>query len=272
MPELPEVETTVQGLKRYTEGKTIGRVVFHRDNIRYPLDKAWIAAISDNRIRQITRRAKLIVMHLDKGLLLWHLGMTGSLRVSRADEAKRRHDHIECYLSDGRILRFHDPRRFGYLKWFADQTALDASIAHYGVEPLSDDFNADALWQHARRKRQAVKNFIMDQSVVVGVGNIYACEALFAAAIRPQTPCGSISRARYQCLVTAIQQILQKAIAEGGTTLKDFENADAKPGYFQQSLAVYGRKDQPCPQCQTLIKTIKLGGRNSFYCPMCQSR
>ncbi len=270
MPELPEVETTVAGLKRAIEGQTIVSVRFYRDNIRYPLDKAWIARIEQQCIARITRRAKLIIMHLDSGCLLWHLGMTGSLRVSASGEAKRKHDHIDMQLADGRLLRFHDPRRFGYLKWFANLDDLFASIAHYGVEPLSEAFNADFLYQLSRNKKQAVKNFIMNQCVVVGVGNIYACEALFLAGIRPQTACGSISLTRYQQLVEAIQQVLQQAIAQGGTTLKDFENAEAKPGYFQQSLAVYGRAGEACPRCQTSISSLKLGGRNSFYCPRCQ--
>lgn len=270
MPELPEVQTTVSGLQRYAQSQTITHVTFNRENIRYPLDTAWIAHIEKQSIIRISRRAKLIVMQLSKGYLLWHLGMTGSLRVSDNGEVRRLHDHIEMTLSGGNILRFHDPRRFGYLKWFANQAALRDSIAHYGVEPLSDDFSGKWLYHYSRGKKQAVKNVIMNQAVVVGVGNIYACEALFLSGIRPQTPCGRISQARYDRLVAAIKKVLQRAIALGGTTLRDFENADAKPGYFQQSLLVYGREGEPCRQCQSLITAVKLGGRNSFYCPKCQ--
>lgn len=270
MPELPEVETTVLGLSHYIKGAVITRTTFHRENIRYALDPTWINQINGKTIVRIYRRAKLIVMQLDSGYLLWHLGMTGSLRICPTDEAKRLHDHIECQLDNGRILRFHDPRRFGYLKWFADKNALLESIAHYGIEPLSDEFDGDYLWQLSRHKQQPIKNFIMNQAVVVGVGNIYACEALFLAGIRPQTACGKISKARYAKLSEAIKEILRQAIAQGGTTISDFENADAKPGYFQQSLAVYGRAGQACLNGQHTIKTIKLGGRNSFYCPRCQ--
>lgn len=270
MPELPEVQTTVSGLKHYVEGKRIETAVFHRKNIRYPLDTTWLAAMKSRKIVAVKRRAKLIIMQLDSGCLLWHLGMTGSLRISPKDEPKRLHDHVELHLADGHILRFHDPRRFGYLKWFADESTLLQSVAHYGIEPLSDDFDEQYLWQRSRGKKQAVKNFIMNQEIVVGVGNIYACEALFLAGIRPQTACGKISRPRYHNVVKHIKNVLKKAIAQGGTTISDFENADAKPGYFQQELLVYGRANKPCPRCDTAIKTIKLGGRNSFYCPRCQ--
>lgn len=270
MPELPEVQTTVSGLQQYIEGETIKTVIFHRDNIRYPLEKSWLAAMQQRRIVSIKRRAKLIIMQLDSGYLLWHLGMTGSLRISSKDEAKRQHDHVELCLTNGKIVRFHDPRRFGYLKWFADEAALQASIAHYGVEPLAENFNGQYLWERSRGKKQAVKNVIMNQEIVVGVGNIYACEALFLAGIRPQSPCGKISLKRYQVLAAEIKTVLKKAIEQGGTTISDFENADAKPGYFQQSLLVYGRTAKPCHHCKQAIKTVKLGGRNSFYCSRCQ--
>lgn len=270
MPELPEVETTVNGLKKHLQNQQIIRVTFHRENIRYPLESAWVTLIENRQIITISRRAKLIIMNLDKGCILWHLGMTGSLRISQGNEAKRKHDHIEFHLANQRILRFHDPRRFGYMQYYPDTYIAEKQYAHYGPEPLSDRFNADYLWQLSRQKKSSVKNWIMNQEVVVGIGNIYACEALFMANIRPQTACGKISKVRYQRLVDAIKVVLKKAIQQGGTTLKDFENAEAKPGYFQQSLAVYGRDTLPCLICQTEIKSLKLGGRNSFYCPKCQ--
>ncbi len=270
MPELPEVETTVRGLQRYVDNSIITRTYFHRKNIRYPLEKAWIAKINQRRILGISRRAKLIKMRLHEGWLLWHLGMTGSLRISQLDEPRRRHDHIELLLDNQRILRFHDPRRFGFLRWFADEQALLDSIAHYGVEPLSEVFTANDLWLASRGKKQPVKNLIMDQRLVVGVGNIYACEALFYAGIRPQLASGKISLKRYKKLVQHIKNILSRAIQQGGTTLRDFENAEARPGYFQQQLTVYGRAGMPCLCCYSKIKSIKLAGRNSFYCPRCQ--
>lgn len=270
MPELPEVETTVRGLRPHTENRLITKACFHRKSIRYPLEKQWITNITAQQIITVSRRAKIIKMQLTSGWLLWHLGMTGSLRVSRQDEAKRRHDHVEIYLDNQRILRFHDPRRFGYLQWFADEDSLLQSISHYGVEPLSTDFNAAQLWASTRGKKQPIKNYIMNQQVVVGVGNIYACEALFYAGIRPQTPCGKISRKNYEKLVTEIKNVLHTAIKQGGTTISDFENAEAKPGYFQHSLAVYGRDGEDCQSCQAAIEAIKLAGRNSFYCPSCQ--
>lgn len=270
MPELPEVETTVNGLKNHILNQRIKNVIFHRKNIRYPLEPTWVTLIKHRQITAISRRAKLIIMSLDKGCLLWHLGMTGSLRMSQDNETKRKHDHIEFYLANQRILRFHDPRRFGYMQHYPDEDTAAKQYAHYGPEPLSNVFNADYLWQLSRQKKTTIKNLIMNQEVVVGVGNIYACEALFMANIRPQTASGKISKARYQRLVEAIQEVLKKSIQQGGTTLKDFENAEAKPGYFQQSLSVYGRYTLPCLICKTEIKSIKLGGRNSFYCPQCQ--
>lgn len=270
MPELPEVQTTVAGLQYHATSATITEAVFHRDTIRYPLESAWLTKIRGRRIVDIRRRAKLIIMTLDEGYLLWHLGMTGSLRISQDGEEKRKHDHVELRLTDGRSVRFHDPRRFGYLKWLANESELLSSFSHYGVEPLDAGFNSDFLYQRSRGKQQAVKNFIMNQTVVVGVGNIYACEALFMAGILPQTACGKISKARYQRLVEAIQKVLKQAINQGGTTLKDFINADAKPGYFQQSLLVYGCKGQACKHCGTAIASLTIGGRNSFYCPNCQ--
>lgn len=270
MPELPEVQTIVTGLTQLVLGEQIQTVCFYRDNIRFPLLKSWKKSIEGQRIDQIQRRAKLIIMTLDQGYLLWHMGMTGSLRLCSSDEPKRQHDHVEMTLSCGRILRYHDPRRFGYLKYFKDEKKLLDSFAHYGVEPLSEAFNEQYLWQLSRGVRQPVKNFIMNQKIVVGVGNIYACEALFIAKIHPETAAGKVTKKSYKNLINSIKTVLQTAIKQGGTTLKDFENAEAKPGYFQQALQVYGRKAQPCLTCQTLIKTVKLGGRNSFYCPNCQ--
>lgn len=270
MPELPEVQTTVDGLKAHVTAQVISEAIFYRDNIRYPLQSVWLEKIRGQQIVNVHRRAKLIIMTLDDGFLLWHLGMTGSLRISQADEPKRKHDHVELQLTSGQLLRFHDPRRFGYLKWFASEAELLASFSHYGIEPLAEEFNGDFLYQLSRGKQQAVKNFIMNQTVVVGVGNIYACEALFSASIRPQTPCGKISKARYQRLTDDIKTVLQRSITQGGTTLKDFINAEAKPGYFQQSLLVYGRAGEPCKRCPKTIQSLTLGGRNSFYCPSCQ--
>ncbi|MBS9778468.1 MAG: bifunctional DNA-formamidopyrimidine glycosylase/DNA-(apurinic or apyrimidinic site) lyase [Gammaproteobacteria bacterium] len=270
MPELPEVQTTVTGLQHYIEGQIMTDVVFHRNTIRYPLEAKWIDKMRGQTIKRIYRRAKIIVMQLESGYLLWHLGMTGSLRVSPKNEEKRKHDHIECMLNGGRVLRFHDPRRFGYLKWFPSEQEMQNSIAHYGIEPLADEFDSHYLWSKSRNKQQAVKNFIMDQTIVVGVGNIYACEALFLSGIHPQKKAGQVSKLAYKKLVKNIKLVLEKAILQGGTTINDFENADAKPGYFQQSLAVYGKEGQSCNICSSSIETIKLGGRNSFYCPKCQ--
>ncbi|MPV86477.1 bifunctional DNA-formamidopyrimidine glycosylase/DNA-(apurinic or apyrimidinic site) lyase [Ostreibacterium oceani] len=300
MPELPEVQTTVSGIAPYLVGQTVHELTFFRENLRYPLDTNWINKVSDKTIVSVYRRAKLIVMQLQNGVgdgsdnaednaddnaddnagyLVWHLGMSGSLRIVDGTTPKKKHDHVALVVSrsadsnpnQSTVIRFHDPRRFGYLKYYDTAAAFYADIAHWGVEPLDDVFDGAYLYAKTRQKKQSIKNTIMDQSIVVGVGNIYACEALFMAGIAPHRGANRISLVRYERLAQTIKAVLLAAIEQGGTTLRDFVNAEANPGYFQQKLLVYGRHHQRCHVCHSLILSRQLGGRNSFYCPVCQT-
>ena len=212
--------------------------------------------------------AKYIVLQLESGSMLIHLGMSGSLRIAEPSETWRKHDHIEMQLSNGRALRYHDPRRFGCWLWSAED---HHQLEKLGPEPLSNDFDGDGLFQASRNRKLAVKPFIMTNAVVVGVGNIYATEALFRSGIRPNRAANKISKQRYQILSGNIKEILAEAIKQGGTTLRDFVNSDGQPGYFQQSLDVYGRGGEPCKKCGTTLKELKLGQRSSVYCPSCQT-
>ncbi len=273
MPELPEVQTTVDGLSKYILGETVKQAKFYRENIRYPLQNSWLDEIKGKKIIKITRRAKLIIMQLSSKnetvFLLWQLGMSGSMRVSSLDESLRKHDHIEFIFQD-KAMRYHDPRRFGSMRLFQTIKELQEVIKHYGLEPLAKEFTAKYLLEKSKKRKVAIKNFIMNQEIVVGVGNIYACEALFVSKTNPLKSVNKITKKEYEILVKAIKNILKQAIKQGGTTLKDFENADAKPGYFQQQLQVYGRNKQLCNICETEIEAVVIGGRNSFYCPKCQ--
>ena len=270
MPELPEVETTRLGIAPHLLGRRIAKLVIRQPKLRWPIPQPLIACMPGQRIESIERRAKYLLVHTVAGSALLHLGMSGSLRVLDSGTPADKHDHYDWLLDSGRILRFTDPRRFGSLLW-QPLGSMHALLAHLGAEPLSDDFDGDYLWRLSRGRAASVKTFIMDQAIVVGVGNIYAAEALFAAGIHPRRKAGSVSRARYALLAEAIQRILKVAIKRGGTTLRDFISPDGVPGYFEQELTVYGRTDQPCRNCATAIRVITLGQRSTFYCPSCQS-
>ncbi len=269
MPELPEVETTRRGIEPHVRGRRIVQATVRVPALRWPIPADLAADLAGQRIQAVERRAKYLLLAVDRGSVLLHLGMSGSLRVLPSDMAAARHDHFDIVLDDGRLLRLTDPRRFGAVLW---QTPgqVHPLLQGLGPEPLSDGFDGDGLWQRSRGRRAPVKNFIMDQRVVVGVGNIYAAEALFAAGIHPLRAAGRISRQRYQRLALAIRTILAQAIERGGTTLRDFINPDGAPGYFEQELQVYGREGQPCRQCGTALRSVRLGNRASSYCPRCQ--
>lgn len=268
MPELPEVETTKRGIEPWLLNQRIEHIIVRQPQLRWRVPDS-LQQLIGQPITQLSRRAKYLLIHTPAGTALWHLGMSGSLRLVEAGTAAAKHDHIDWRLSNGQVLRYHDPRRFGALLFLAPDEP-SALLSHLGPEPLDDAFNGDYLWQQSRNKRKAVKTFIMDNAVVVGVGNIYANESLFSAGIRPQAPAGKISKARYQLLAEHIKRILQLAIMQGGTTLKDFVGGDGKPGYFAQELQVYGKGGSPCPICASTLNEIRLGQRNSVYCPKCQ--
>ena len=274
MPELPEVETTRRGIAPHLIGRRIARITLRRADLRWPIPREISELLPGQRIDEVERRAKYLLLHTQVGSALLHLGMTGVLRVLPPDIPPGSHDHVDFLLepADGereRMLRFTDPRRFGCLLWQAPGTTHEL-LAGLGPEPLTDAFDGDLLWHRSRGRKAAVKLFLMDNAIVVGVGNIYASEALFAAGIDPRRPAGAVSRARYQRLAAEVKRILAWAIERGGTTLRDFLNPDGAPGYFFRELYVYGREGEPCKVCGTAIRQAVLGQRSTFWCPRCQ--
>ena len=270
MPELPEVETTVKGIKPWLENKSIKQINIYNPSLRWKIPDDLPNKYLSQVITAISRRAKYILIHLEsRSTIILHLGMSGSLAILNDDKPLKKHDHFEIIMNDGTILRFNDPRRFGCVL-DTDDYLQHKLIKNLGPEPLESEFNGKLLKTKSKNKTQAVKNFIMDGKIVVGVGNIYACEALFMAKIHPNKAAGKISLGTYQVLADKIKQVLSKAITAGGTTLKDFLNANGKPGYFSQQLLVYGRKDQPCFCCSKPLAQITIGQRSTFYCSFCQ--
>lgn len=268
MPELPEVETTRRGIAPHLEGRTITRLQVRQRQLRWPVPAAALA-LRDARVLAVRRRAKYLLIDTDQGQLLIHLGMSGSLRVLPTSHAFGKHDHVDLLLDSGQLVRFHDPRRFGAVL-FSRRPDQHPRLLELGPEPLSEAFSADWLMARARGRKQSVKTFIMDNHTVVGVGNIYAQESLFLAGIHPSRAAGRISAARWQALAGAIKQVLTAAIEAGGTTLRDFTRSDGQPGYFAQSLRVYGRAGEPCLQCGSTLKGLRHGQRSTVYCSKCQ--
>jgi formamidopyrimidine-DNA glycosylase len=270
MPELPEVETTRRGIEPHIVGKTVQSVVLRQRSLRWPIPARLKTVLPGQTIEAVSRRGKYLFLRTAVGSVIIHLGMSGSLRVTNKNDPAEKHDHVDFVFTDGCVLRLHDPRRFGAVLWTTRSPLQHKLIAALGPEPLSDEFNVDYLFQRSRKRKQAIKPFIMDSKIVVGVGNIYASEALFQAGIRPTIAAGRVSRARYEQLVQAIKDVLAAAIESGGTTLRDFTNGEGKPGYFQQELQVYGRAGEQCHVCGGKIKQIQQAQRASYYCPHCQ--
>ena len=270
MPELPEVETTRRGLAPHVEGRRVTAVTLRRPDLRWPIPPEVARKLPGRRIAAVRRRAKYLLLDTDAGdSALLHLGMSGMLRVLPPQTPVNAHDHVDIALDSGRVLRFTDPRRFGCLLWQPAGTVHEL-LQDLGPEPLSDDFDGDWLFARSRGRSAPVKAFLMDQRIVVGVGNIYAAESLFRAGISPLRAAGKVSRARYIALAEAVKEILGYAITRGGTTLRDFLNPDGAPGYFEQELAVYGRGGLPCPACGTPLREASIGQRTSTWCPRCQ--
>ena len=267
MPELPEVETTLRGVAPHIVGQIIDRLTVHNGSLRWPVTEGISEITKGQQIVAITRRAKYLLVELERGSMMIHLGMSGSLRLVDRKTERRKHDHIEMQLANGVCLRYHDPRRFGAWLWSDNGYP---QLNHLGPEPLTDEFTGKRLFELSRKRKIAVKPFIMDNQTVVGVGNIYASEALFRGAIRPDRQAGRISLQRYELLAGHIKDVLASAIAQGGTTLRDFVNGNGEPGYFQQTLMVYGRGGQPCVHCSKALKDIRLGQRSSVFCLTCQ--
>ncbi len=270
MPELPEVETTRNGIAPHVEGKVIDALVLRRQKLRYPVPQTLLVDLPGQMISTVGRRGKYLLLHVETGTVMVHLGMSGSLRLVDANVPAEKHDHIDIVFEGGKVLRLHDPRRFGSVLWIEGDPLEHKLLVNLGPEPLSGVFDTEYLYQRSRKRRQAIKPFLMDSHTVVGVGNIYASEALFGAGVRPQLAAGRLSRRRCEILVAEIKNILAQAIEQGGTTLRDFVDGNGKPGYFQQQLRVYGREAEPCLCCGTAIKLLRLGQRASYYCRRCQ--
>lgn len=271
MPELPEVETTRRGIAPHIEQQVVRAVTVRERRLRWPVPARLNATLSGQRLRCVQRRAKYLVMEFETGWLLLHLGMSGSLRIVDRRQAIGKHDHIDFIFQNGKILRFCDPRRFGSVHWQTAPPAEHPLLQHLGPEPLEEAFSAMHLHARSRKKVVSVKSFIMNSNVVVGVGNIYANEALFRAGVRPTRAAGRIALPRYERLVYEIKAVLREAIAEGGTTLRDFVGGDGQAGYFRVALQVYGRGGEPCLKCSRPLKSIRLGQRATFFCAKCQT-
>ena len=270
MPELPEVETTRRGVEPLVAGRTVAGLVLRVDKLRWPLSPRLEVDLTGQTVRVVERRAKYLLLRCRSGTLIIHLGMTGHLRVVPATQPPDRHDHIDLVFTDGSCLRFSDSRRFGAFLWTDGEPLQHPLLAALGPEPLGEALRGDYLFRQSRGRRGAVKSFIMDQRVLVGVGNIYASEALFRAGIHPGRTAGRISAARYGRLSRAIRQVLEEAIEAGGTTIRDFSGSDGRPGYFSLRLLVYGRAGEPCSTCGRPVRRQVIGGRSTFWCAACQ--
>lgn len=269
MPELPEVETTLRGIAPHLKGRTIRAIDIRDGRLRQPVPDAVRGAVGQEVVA-LRRRAKYILVETGAGTLLIHLGMSGSLRVLTSTALPARHDHFDI-VTDEAVIRYNDPRRFGLLLWCEGPALSHPLLSALGPEPLGEGFDGRYLYEQSRGRRLAVKNFIMDGRVVVGVGNIYASEALFMSGISPVRAAGRVSLARYEGLAAAIRDVLARAIRRGGTTLRDFVDSDGSPGYFAQELLVYGRGGQACFQCGDPLQQRVIGQRSSFYCKRCQT-
>ncbi|MFZ5654307.1 MAG: bifunctional DNA-formamidopyrimidine glycosylase/DNA-(apurinic or apyrimidinic site) lyase [Pseudomonadota bacterium] len=270
MPELPEVETTLRGILPRVQGRRILALELRQPALRWPVPAELPARLPGQRVRGGRRRGKYLLLHLDRGHLLLHLGMSGSLRLVAPGTPAGRHDHFDLALEDGVRLRFTDPRRFGALLWVEGDPLAHPLLRELGPEPLEADFDADYLFRRARGRRVAIKSFLMDSRIVVGIGNIYANEILYLAGVHPARAAGRIARQRHQALVAAAKEVLAEAVTLGGTTLRDFVGGDGRPGYFRQQLRVYGRAGLACPGCATPLREVRLAQRATVYCPRCQ--
>ena len=270
MPELPEVETTRAGLEPLLLSQTISEVIVRDARLRWPVPDTLSPEMQGQTVTAVRRRAKYLLWETRTGTCMVHLGMSGSLRVVGQEADLHTHDHVLWRLTDGREVRLRDPRRFGSVHWIQEPIDEHPLLASLGPEPLGNEFSGQLLFKQSRGKKVAVKNFIMDAKVVVGVGNIYASEALFRAGIHPSRASGRVGASRYELLAKAIRDVLRAAITAGGTTLRDFANNQGEPGYFAQRLAVYGREDEPCTRCEKTITKRVIGQRSSFFCSQCQ--
>lgn len=270
MPELPEVETTRRGIAPAVEGRKVATVVVRERRLRWPVPVDLAAQLSGQRIRAVRRRAKYLLIDLDRGSVILHLGMSGSLRVLPPATPLLPHDHLDIVMDSGLALRFNDPRRFGCVLFAEDNPLEHPLLRRLATEPLDDEFNGDYLFHATRKRSVAIKQLLMNSQAVVGVGNIYASEALFRARINPRRAAGRLTLKQCKDLARAIKRVLNMAIRVGGTTLRDYVGADGNPGYFRQKLYVYERKGHPCRVCRKPIRQLAQGQRSTYFCSSCQ--
>lgn len=270
MPELPEVETTKRGITPFLYDRTIIKALVHQPKLRLLIPDVFASSIQNQRILTIERRSKYLLLKLESGTIMIHLGMSGHLRVDSPDVPLKKHDHIEVTLDNNQILRYNDPRRFGLWVYTEQKPETHFLLSKLGPEPLDSAFSGLVLFEKAKNKKQPIKTFIMNNHHVVGVGNIYAAESLFLSQIHPNKPAGLLSKIECVRLAKNIQKVLRAAISAGGTTLKDFYSTTGSPGYFSVKLKVYGREGLSCLECNETIKNLRLSGRQSAYCPSCQ--
>jgi formamidopyrimidine-DNA glycosylase len=270
MPELPEVETSRRGIEPHIVGEKISRIIVRNRNLRWPISKSVDNELAGAIVTSVGRRGKYLLINTASGTAILHLGMSGSVFIVDSNTPAGVHDHVDFEFECGKSLRFRDPRRFGSLHW-SRSPLQHKLLKNLGPEPLTSDFQGDYLWRVSRGRRVSIKQFIMNASVVVGVGNIYASEALFLAGVHPRRAAGRVALARYQTLVGEIKAVLESAIKAGGTTLRDFYGGDGEAGYFQRQLEVYGRDGEPCRRCAHPISTMVQGQRSTFYCKHCQT-
>jgi formamidopyrimidine-DNA glycosylase len=270
MPELPEVETTLRGIAPHLQNTQVQEVIVRNAQLRWPIPAELSALLCGHNILNLQRRAKYLLIAFEHGTLILHLGMSGSLRILPHGTPPEKHDHFDLILNNGKLMRLRDPRRFGAVLWHEGDITDHPLLNRLGPEPLSEAFDADYLYRATRARSVAIKLALMNNHLVVGVGNIYANEALFRAGIRPQLAAKKLSRARCATLVQTVQEVLRAAIEKGGSTLRDFIHSDGSSGYFQQHYFVYGRGNEICLRCKTPIRIIKQGQRSTFYCPHCQ--
>lgn len=274
MPELPEVETTLRGIEPHISGKRVEECTVRTAKLRWPLHGNLAEVLRGQTVKSCRRRAKYLLLELETGVLLVHLGMSGSLRIFTVGDHRidtpGKHDHIDIRFSDGTVLRYHDPRKFGAFLWFEGVAEHHPLLQKLGPEPLSDEFNGDYLFAKLAKQKRALKLALMDNDTVVGVGNIYANESLFKAALSPHRAANSVSEADCARLADTVKAVLQRAIEAGGSTLRDFVNSDGQSGYFQQEYTVYGRHNEPCTVCGQLVQKSIIGQRGTFYCAHCQ--
>ena len=269
MPELPEVETTLRGISPHILGQKVTEIVIRQPRLRWPIPADLPLLMQGRKLVGLSRRGKYLLFNFGNGHALIHLGMSGSLRIVKEDEPPSFHDHFDVVFGN-RLLRYCDPRRFGCLLWVEGEPEVHKLLTDLGPEPLTDNFDAGYLYQRTRKRSQAIKQFIMDSKIVVGVGNIYANESLFMSGIKPIRKAGSLTRKNCEDLVRDIKFVLQRSIDQGGTTLRDFVGGDGKPGYFKQQLLVYGRGGQPCNLCKKPLKEVRMNDRTTVYCVICQ--